>query len=277
MPRVRYDRLTQRWFLVIINVSTPNRILLAVSDASSQGVISGGTVFTFFFIPIDTTPPTISSTCLADYPTLGVDANALYVGTNNFCGSPSQTFDSTDGYVVRKTSVLGAGPLVVTVFRALSDASPVAAGPFTPQGVDNFDPAATEGYFIGVDLLTFGTLMLRRVSNPGGTPSISANIAITVPTTTFPINVPHLGMNDNFRLDALDDRLFAAHFRNGRLWTAHNIEVNSSGVASMTGARTGVRGMSCKMSPVPALPACGNRGQSSILPSRTRGFSGSPA
>ncbi len=240
-PRVRYDRLTQRWFLVIINVSTPNRILLAVSDASSQGVISGGTVFTFFFIPIDTTPPTISSTCLADYPTLGVDANALYVGTNNFCGSPSQTFDSTDGYVVRKTSVLGAGPLVVTVFRALSDASPVAAGPFTPQGVDNFDPAATEGYFIGVDLLTFGTLMLRRVSNPGGTPSISANIAITVPTTTFPENVPHLGMTGKRLLDALDDRLFAAHFRSGRLWTAHNIEVNASGAASTMGGRTGVR------------------------------------
>jgi hypothetical protein len=48
-------------------------------------------------------------------------------------------------------------------------------------------------------------------------------------------------MNDNFRLDALDDRLFAAHFRNGRLWTAHNIEVNASGVASSAGSRTAVR------------------------------------
>src|SRR5436309_9328841 len=27
-PRVRYDRLSSRWFLVIINVSTPNRILI---------------------------------------------------------------------------------------------------------------------------------------------------------------------------------------------------------------------------------------------------------
>ncbi len=233
-PRVRYDRLTQRWFLVIINVSTPNRILLAVSDASSQGVIGGGTVFTFFFIPIDTTPPTISSTCFADYPTLGVDANALYIGTNNFCPN----FDNTDGYVVRKSSVLGAGPLVVTVFRGLIDGS---AGPFTPQGVDNFDPSATEGYFIGVDNFVFGKLTLRRVSDPGGAPTISANIAITVPTTTFPENVPHLGMIGMRLLDALDDRLFAAHFRNGRLWTAHNIEVNASGVASSTGGRTAVR------------------------------------
>src|SRR4029077_8779721 len=32
-PRVRYDRLSQRWFLTMVNVSTPNRILIAVSDA----------------------------------------------------------------------------------------------------------------------------------------------------------------------------------------------------------------------------------------------------
>lgn len=241
-PRIRYDRLTQRWFIIIINVSTPNRILIAVSDAASAGVISGATVFTFFFIPIDTVPPGISNTCLADYPTLGLDANALYIGTNNFCGSPSQTFNSTDGYVVRKSSILGAGPMVVTVFRGLV-ASSTGAGPYTPQGVDNADPAANEGYFIGVDNATFSKLMLRRVSTPGATPTISGDIAITVPTTNFPTSVNHLGNTGGTsgRLDAIDDRLFAAHIRNGRLWTAHNIQVNASGVASSSGGRNGTR------------------------------------
>ncbi|MDZ4806398.1 MAG: Calx-beta domain-containing protein [Candidatus Eisenbacteria bacterium] len=240
-PRIRYDRLTGRWFLVIINVSTPNRILLAVSDAASSGTISGGTVFTFFFIDISATPPAISNTCLADYPTLGLDNNALYIGTNNFCGSP-QTFNSTDGYVVRKSSILGAGPIVLTVFRGLV-ATSASAGPYTPQGVDNNSPSANEGYFIGVDNATFGTLMMRRVSSPGGTPTISANISITTPSTSFPENVPHLGNTGgtNGRLSALDDRLFAAQIRNGRLWTAHNIEVNASGVASTTGSRNGSR------------------------------------
>lgn len=42
-------------------------------------------------------------------------------------------------------------------------------------------------------------------------------------------------------MDALDDRLFAAHIRNGRLWTAHNIEVNASGVASGSGNRDAAR------------------------------------
>ena len=240
-PRIRYDRLSGRWILAIIDVATPNRILLAVSDAASNGVLTGSTLWTMFFIPIASTPPTISSTCLADYPTLGVDANALYIGTNNFCGAGGN-FNSCDGYVVRKSSVLGAGPIVVTVFRGLV---PTASGlgPYTPQGVDNYDPVSNEGYFIGVDNLSFGMLQLRRVSNPGGTPTVSSNIAITVPTTTAPATVPHLGNTGGTsgNLDGLDDRLFAAHIRNGRLWTAHNIQVNVSGVASSSGGRDGSR------------------------------------
>jgi hypothetical protein len=241
-PRIRYDRLTQRWFLIIINVSTPNRILFAVSDAASAGIISASTVWTYFFINIATTTPAISNTCLADYPTLGIDNNALYIGTNNFCGSPTQSFNSTDGYVIRKSSILGAGPLVVTVFRGLV-ASPTFIGPYTPQGVDNFDAAATEGYFIGVDAVSYGTLQIRRVSTPGGTPTISSNITLTVPTTSGPVTVRHLGNTIvyNGRLDGLDDRLFAAQLRNGRLWTAHNISVNNTGLASGTMERVGCR------------------------------------
>jgi hypothetical protein len=114
---------------------------------------------------------------------------------------------------------------------------------YTPQGVDNFDPAATEGYFIGVDASAFGKLDLRRVSSPGGTPTISANVAITVPTTAVPLTVPHQGNTggSNGNVDGLDDRLLAAHFRNGRLWTTHSIEVDNTGVASSSGSRNGVR------------------------------------
>jgi hypothetical protein len=241
-PRIRYDRLSGRWFLAIINVSTPNRILIAVSDAASNGVISGATVFTFFFIPIESLPPAISNTCLADYPTLGVDANALYLGTNNFCGSPSQTFNSCDGFVVRKSSILGAGPIVATALRGLV-ATPTSEGPFVPQGVDNYDPAATEGYFIGVSQILFSRLDLRRVSDPGGTPGVSANVLLTVPTTSFPLLVQHLGNTGGNagRLAAIDDRLYAAHLRNGRLWTAHNIGVTNTGTAAGTRTRNGSR------------------------------------
>ena len=232
-PQVRYDRFSGRWFLSIIDVpctnagcttTAANRWLLAVSDAASAGTISGSTVWTFFFV---TTDPG-SNFC--DYPSLGIDVNALYFGCNMF--SSAGSFIGTNGYVVRKSSVLGAGPAVVTSFPNLVVGA--GAGPYTPRGVDNFDPAATEGYFVGVDNATFSTLVFRRVSNPGGTPTISANISVTVPTTVYPNPVEHAGNTGglNGRLDSLNDRLFAAMIRNGRLWTAHNLRVSTTGVAS---------------------------------------------
>ena len=58
-----------------------------------------------------------------------------------------------------------------------------AAGIFTPQGVDNFDSNTSTGYVIGVDNTAFGQLVLRRIANPAGTPSISGDITINVPAT----------------------------------------------------------------------------------------------
>ncbi len=228
--RIRYDRLSGRWFITMIDVpgasgALPNRIMIAVSSSSTITSLSN---FHFFQFQHDTvgTIPNADTGMFADYPTLGIDANALYIGVNVF--SAAGPFSNTTGFVVRKSSVLGAGPIVVTPFRNLIGTD----GPFTPQGVDNYDPTATQGYFIGVSNASFGRLILRRVSNPGVTPSLSGDVLITVPATSYPLSVPHLGNTGgtNGKLDALDDRLFAAHLRNGSLWTAHNIAVDSSGV-----------------------------------------------
>jgi hypothetical protein len=234
-PNVRYDRLSGRWFVSIIDVpctnatcttTAANRWLVAVSDAASSAGITGATVWTFFFFQTD-------AANFCDYPSLGIDSQALYTGCNMFTSAGSGV--GTNGYVVRKTSILGAGPLVFTAFANM--AAGFGVGPFSPRGVDNYDPASNEGYFIGVDNATFSTLVFRRVSTPGGTPTISANIVLAVSTTSDSIPLNHLGNTggNNGRIDALDDRLYAAHIRNGRLWTSHNIRVNAAGAAN-TGA-----------------------------------------
>ena len=138
--------------------------------------------------------------------------------------------------MINKAS-LYTGPPVVTVFADL--ATSAGAGPFAPRGVDNYDPNNTGstavGYFIGVDNAAYSTLMLRRVTDPGGSPTISSNISVsTIATTAAPISVRNQGGTK--LLDALDDRLYAAHLRNGKLWTAHNIGVNNTGTT--TGPRT---------------------------------------
>jgi Putative Ig domain len=229
-PRVRFDRLSGRWFITMITVNTPNFVLMAVSSGPT---ITSTSSFTFFSFQADPSN-------FGDYDTLGVDANALYIGVNIFNGN---TFVNTTGFVVNKANLLG-GTLTVTTFANLiitsSGRHPQTHGPFTPQGVNNDDPAATQGYFIGVDATSFGMLVVRRISNPGGTPSISANILVTVPATGNPLGgVPALGSSQG--LDDLDDRLFATRMHKGNLWTAHNIEVNASGTASSTGGRDGSR------------------------------------
>ena len=234
-PRIRYDRLSGRWFVLIIDVpgqtgTSPNRVLLAVSSSS---VITAGTMWSFYFFQHDLVSPTGDTGEFADYPSLGIDANALYIGVNVFTSGGS--FDNTTAFVVKKSSLLAGEPMVVTAFRRLISG---VTGPYTPQGVDNFDPNATEGYLIGIDYSSSTRLRLRRVSNPGGTPTISGNISVTVSSFAGPLVVPSSGTSSN--LDGLDQRLLAAHFRNGSLWTSQNVGVNSSGGTSAT-TRNGVR------------------------------------
>lgn len=138
-PRIRYDRLSGRWFVTAINIAIPNRVLIAVSNGSN---ITSSSAWTFFFFQQEQVSPSGDSTCLLDYPTLGIDANAMYIGGNDFCGA-TLSFGGTALFVVRKSSVTGGGPIVVSVFRNLTGA-PTSPGPFTPQGVDNYDPNATE-------------------------------------------------------------------------------------------------------------------------------------
>ncbi len=239
-PHIRYDRLTQRWFITIINVSTPNRILIAVSSGPT---ITGTSSFTFYFFQHDLvgTTPNPDTGGFADYDTFGLDRYALYIGVNVFNAAGNAVLGTT-GFVINKSSII-AGTLTVTAFRQLTNGS--STGPWTPQGVNNDDPAANEGYFIGVDFVVFSQLDIRRISNPGGIPSISGNITLTVPSTYAPVNQPALGTSTS--LDALDDRLFAAHIHRNKisgtqsLWTAHNIRVNSSGVGTSTGNRNASR------------------------------------
>jgi hypothetical protein len=241
-PNVRYDRLSGRWFLTIIDVTAnsstgaltrANRVLIAMSDGS---IITPSTVWSFTYYQ--------NPTYFDDYPSLGIDADALYIGTDKF--TVAGTFTNTKAYVFNKASIIGDTPTGYIFDNLLS--SSTGPGPFAPRGVDNYDPNNTGpsavGYFIGVDNATFNTLMLRRITDPGGTPTISSNISIaTTISTNFPVKVPHLGNTggNSGILDALDDRLYAAHLRNGKLWTAHNIGVNNTGTTTGTRTRNAAR------------------------------------
>lgn len=230
-PHVQYDRLSQRWFIVAINTATAsNRIMIAVSNGPT---ITGLSSFSFYQFTHDQGAAAGSSDQgqFCDYPTLGVDRNALYIG--------GLIFDATSGdylgssvYVVRKSSLTSGGPIVYTPFRGQGNTS---TGIFCPQGVQNDDPNATQGYFLGVSAAFYGVLNFIVVNNPGTTPSITTG-SFNVPNTSFPFDVPALNSTQN--LDAGDDRLLNAvlvrNKNNGTMaiWATHNIGVISTGTAT---------------------------------------------
>jgi hypothetical protein len=241
-PRVRFDRTSNRWFVSAVNIPSNyinNRVLLAVSSGPT---ISNQSSFTFFYFVFSQGGGTQDVGDFADYPTLGVDANALYVGVNVWNGSLTQYLGTT-GFVVRKSSMTGGGPIVYTPFRRIANGG--SNGPYCPSGPDNDDPNATEGYFVGVDNAVFGRVTMRRVTDPAGTPTISANLFVTVPSTTNALAPPCLG--SSHPLSATDDRHFNAMIHLNRitgqrtLWMAHNFQVNASGQASGSGGRSGAR------------------------------------
>jgi Bacterial Ig-like domain len=237
-PGVEYDRLSGRWIVSAVNdASSNNRVMLAVSSGST---ITDSSSFTFYQFAENTPPPAGDGGLFADYPQLGVDANAVYIGVNDFSGN---TFAHSSAFVIRKSSLLGGGPIVVTAFRNLTSGGP---GPDSPQPATDMDPNVNEGYIIGPDnqLTNTNLLDVRRVTNPGGTPSISGNLAITVPQTFQPLSVPAQGSGHN--LDPVDNRLFEAMIGRGpdgtlSLWTAQNIKVNSLGTSTSVGDRDGAR------------------------------------
>jgi hypothetical protein len=239
-PHVHYDRLSQRWFIVCINTSpNSNRILIAVSNGPT---ITNQSSFTFYQFAHDqgALPGTTDYQLFCDFPTLGVDKNALYIGGMIF-DFDAEDFVGSSVYVVRKSSLLSGGPIVFTPFRNVGTD---LGGIFCAQGVQNDDPGATSGYFVGVNTANFSQLDYIVVNDPGGSPSIIQN-QLSVPTTSFPLNVTAQGGTGD--LDGGDDRLLNAVLTTNKLtgaksiWASHNIKVRSTGVAGSIGDRTAVR------------------------------------
>lgn len=153
-PRIYYDPMSQRWFAVEITTpSSNNRILIARSDTSDpRGSWKGLTVNS-------------ASGQFADYPTLAVDANGVYIGVNNFNAGGQRSMIS-----VPLTNFL-ANPATTTpnVFNN----PPNGSNPFgfTMHGVTDTTGAtvgATTALMFGTNVNSGGSDVLARtiINNP---------------------------------------------------------------------------------------------------------------
>ena len=231
-PHVRFDRLSQRWFIVAIEVNhtKDNYCCIAVSDGPTLSVSS---VFNIFYFSVSGTGGNAME--FFDYPTLGVDKNSLYIGGNMFKGT--SMFRGCAMWVVNKADLIG-GTLTVTGFTQTSTGTDM----YTPQGVHNDDPSATNGYFIGASQAFFSRLVLKRVTYSGSTPTLSADVILPSLTNYLPLTPPSQG---GIAIDGDDERIIAAMIKKNKitntssLWVAQGSKMNSSGVGGSGGDRDG--------------------------------------
>ncbi len=244
-PHVYFDRQSEKWYVVAISTANAsNRILIGVSTGST---VTAQSSFNFFFFNHDNgaAPTSPDRGAFCDYPMVGLDKHALYIGGIIF--NSSGNFIGSSVYVVNKASLTVGNQLQFTAFRQVGL---VNTGIFAPQGVYNDDPEATRGFFVGVDNEVFSRLRYIVVNNPGSAAPTISQASVNVPATYYPYVQPAQG--STVPLDALgDERLLDAQMirnkftQQNSIWTAHHIAVTANGdavtAAGVANARNAMR------------------------------------
>ncbi len=241
-----YDSLSERWF-VLGNTDLPfgentiqPRLFLAVSDGP---IITNNTEWTYYTFVVSDIPPAVPSRPYldADFPQMGVDTEAIYIGYDEFDLADTSYFNSTV-LVIQKSSVLNGGPAVINAFRDLF----VNDGTYDPCGVNNYCPHPQYGFVIGFQLnSSFDVigLNLYRIANPGSThPTI-------LPVESLPINpiinflfAPQLGnlYNETGLIETGLGSITCAVIRNNQLYTCFDAGMDATGNTNVAVAdRTG--------------------------------------
>ena len=190
--RVKYDPGSQRWFAAEITTSSvSNSVLLAVSKTSN---------------PLDgwnsTSYNVAGGSTFNDYPTLNIDANAVYIGSNDFTSS-SGGFKGVTLSSIPKSSLLGVAPTTAGIATFTQANSAMG---FTPQGITNYGTGYTGSKVIAVSATAFNKVQVTAINN-------TAAAGATLGATQV-ITVAHDGNgtlarqpNGSRIIDTLDDRI----------------------------------------------------------------------
>ena len=173
--RMVYDPNSQRWFAVEINTSnTGNQVLIARSNSTDP---TAGWKATSF----------VAGTGFADYPTLSLDADGLYIGTNNFTtAAAGGTFSGVSLFSIPKSDLLLSTPSVSNR-STFNQATTTPSLGFTLQGVLNTGPSLGHGDIVAVSSTQFSRLNRTNVIGPGAAgATLSATTVITTAATNQP-------------------------------------------------------------------------------------------
>jgi hypothetical protein len=213
-PKVLYDTSSGRFVAITLsaNDAPPSWIFIAVSPPSGP---LGAWVKVAIDADLDNNVQQFNN--WADYPGLGVDASNIYVTANMF--NAAGNFQYSKVWVVPIDQLLNGEPAALTWTEIRQP----------PGSGDSLQPAHTFGAAPAEYVIReagSGFLSLASITSPGGTPTWNdlglVTVAAFTSTSALP-GVPQFG-NPN-TIDPGDTRLLNAVYRNGSLWTTHNVAV----------------------------------------------------
>jgi hypothetical protein len=233
--RVMYNADAKRWLVVSFGANAKD-LQLAVSDTDNALGTWKSVKFEGY--------AGFGFGATADYPTLALDKNAVYIGTNNFAPATSggsNSFRGTTMNVIPLNSLFnGAAPTIANMKQIVtpyssSSASNVDMG-FAQQGV-NSRSASSSGRVVGASLFNYDNLSFQV---NGLTPDSAAGATATSATyfgmdsfvTAGAGRQPSAAIPANQRVIAtLDERISSSVYEsNGRIYTVNTVDSAADGV-----------------------------------------------
>jgi hypothetical protein len=215
-PRVLFDAAADRWVASAYGYDARNTNL-----AVSVGADATGPWKAIIIPTIDKPGPNADYRYAADYPTLAIDRNAVYIGTNDFfptgfAGTTLQVIPIGDAFAA-------SGPSVANETKIFAPANPGESG-FYLQGVNNAAPSAT-GAVVADGVLSNGIAF--AVNHPGGGASLGA--VVTLADQAFLQNGDARQPDGSRNLDAGDTSLTSSVYQfNGKIYFTRTVTAPGS-------------------------------------------------
>lgn len=207
-PKCFYDRVNQRFVVLFLEqADSPqtSKLLLAVSDDNNPAG-------TWFRYRIESLLNVGGSTSWLDYPGFGYNKDAYVVSGN--------MFGFTSGFFGAQFIVIPSAPLLTGGAATASSLRDASGG--SVQVAEMISPTATNVYAASRNNNT--SMRVYSINTPGGTPTLQST-TVSVPSNTGPTMAA--ASTNGRTLDTIDSRVFNVTWRDGKLFTAHNIQSGS--------------------------------------------------
>ncbi len=229
--RVMYNAAASRWIAISFGANTKD-LQIAISD--TDDALGGWKSVKFEGYA------GFGFGATADYPTLALDGNAVYIGTNNFAkasAAGANSFRGTTLNVIPLDSLFGAGAPSVTGIKQFNTAFPGTFEDrgFALQGV-NSTGAGSSGTVLAASLFNFDSLGFK-VNNLNSTDESGATLGAVnylgqaAFTSPSPGHQPSVGLAANQRvIDTLDERISSSVYEvNGRIYMVNTVDDTADG------------------------------------------------